>query len=1320
MPNNFYHDPCDPCNPCPPVPECDHCHDCCKEPEKRHQPPYCGPVDTTKMCDYYDVQHMDCGCECGYRIPKIPPLPPEFNSLTESQQLYGLDKKMNELICMMNGHNREVEKIYCEIVNSAKANDAYYWREIRTEEGYLEDASSPYKVVHIPFLDCGGQPIYLELGLAYNNTTNSGIKENVFSCSQRTFADKLVPAMNVANAWVGATVFKGAPITEINEETPDGYTFGVTHSGFLKVYKNLKDYKQMGLDKIRNAMMAHSILMENGAVSPNYYGADKEILQGRVGVGMNYNTKERFIIIIDTGATADMLANLFAKYNCTVAVELATGTSSVAMDKGAFMFMPAGIEPTTNPTVPEINAFWYITKRRHYRNDYVRDVASLTQKFGEQLWRTAITNDVVDNLKLSVGDLYTKLAEEIERAQAAEKQLQDNIDAEQARAEAAEEQLQDNIEAEKARAEAAEEQLQDNIDAERERAEQAESELDERITTEVATLNERIDNEVEALEAEDTAIRELIAQEVEKLNQSIAAETQERKNKSVVSVERIEEDGNRILYKLVLGDGTRLDVPVETYDYADLVLQLQKFDEYDNRITAEEEARKAADDALGARITQEQNARQSADAQLQTNIEAETNARMQADTALQANIDAEKNRAMQKEESLDAKILAETNRATEAEEALEKGITDEATVREAADNTLQDNIDAERERAVAQENTIKQSVTAETNRAQQAETELSNDIQQETANREAAVSGVQNDLNEFKDYVADDIVPTIGENAGRFNDYLPLAGGTMIGPLKVLSPTTDEDAANKKYVDERTTDIATFTITDHTTAAEIYAASKVNAVFRVDRAEDGVIPTVYANLAENKYTVWVQYGHVIRRCTGADGSTRFSSFTTDTFVYDANLQDQLQDYLPLAGGAMTGNLQVLDPANINNPLTLRQISIGYTDTVEDVFLRSRVSGMSYYVSTGSNLSSFKGHTSGILYVNKTVEGNYNLLRIVPNAAGEALGVSGDTYIRDVEFNIIAFNVEAPTINSNAVNLEYFNSILNIDFPVKFSDLKNLIPYRIYITKTVITNKFTNCAIIRYYIDDNVYNLQILTFNGAFIASGGADENIVDKIQPYGFYVGSPYRSEHAVPLNYLQNGYVTKENLTENYNALNTKIETAQSTAEAAQSAASAADTKAGQAQTAANNAASAASAADTKAGNAQSAASAAQTTANEAKTAASNAQNTANTANSNANKALNRGIINVRNGGLSWPETSGLTIEATIPESYLKYGSDITTVEALIVVPRENDPDGDTVNMSIIVKSGENWIIRFNKANGAFYSNSQGNLLVTFIAIGS
>ena len=709
-------------NPCDP-----HHHDCCRK-ERRHQPPCCGPVDTTKMCDIYDVQHCGCECghmDCGYKFPPLAPIPPEFASLTETQQLYCLDKKMNELICMFNGHNKKLEQAYCEIVNSAKCNDAYYWREIKTEEGYLEEAGSSYKVVHIPFLDCGGEPIYLELGLAYNNTTNSGIKEDVFSCSQRTFADKLVPAMNTADKWVGATIFKGAPIENLSEETPDCMTVGVTHSGFIKVYKNLKDYKQTGMDKIRNAMMANSILMEGGNTTPDNYGADKAELLPRVGMGMNYATKERFIIIIDSGATADMLAKLFEKYQCTVAAELATADSAMAMDKGAFMYMPASVQPTTNPTVPEINAFWYITKRRHYHNDYVRDVASLTQKFGEQLWRTALTNGVVDNLKLSVADLYNKIAEETERAEAAEEQLQKNIEAETARATAAEEQLQNNIEAETTRAEA------------------AENELGERITEEVNTLNTRIDTEVAELEAADTALRELINSEVQKLTQALAAETTARTNADISSVERVEEDANRVLYKLVRADGTRIDLPVEVYDYADLVLQLQKFDEYDQRINAEAEARKQADDALGAEIDTERNERQA------------------ADTELEEKITAEVNRATQEEAALDGKITAETARATEAEENLQNGISSESTQRQEADTNLQGQVD------------------------------------------------------EIKDQIDGDINSTIQEILGTFNNYLPLAGGTMTGPVTLPSdPTAELQAATKKYVDEHS---VTFTKVNYDT-----------------------------------------------------------------------------------------------------------------------------------------------------------------------------------------------------------------------------------------------------------------------------------------------------------------------------------------------------------------------------------------------------------------------------------------------------------------------------------------------------------------------
>ena len=96
-------------------------------------------------------------------------------------------------------------------------------------------------------------------------------------------------------------------------------------------------------------------------------------------------------------------------------------------------------------------------------------------------------------------ELQANIDAETDRAEAAEKDLQSQIDhieqsgvdltaraaiaAETERAEAAERELQANIDAETERAEAAERELQANIDAETERAEAAESELKEEIDT---------------------------------------------------------------------------------------------------------------------------------------------------------------------------------------------------------------------------------------------------------------------------------------------------------------------------------------------------------------------------------------------------------------------------------------------------------------------------------------------------------------------------------------------------------------------------------------------------------------------------------------------------------------------------------------------------------------------------------------------------------------------------------------------------------------------------------------------------------------------
>ena len=90
----------------------------------------------------------------------------------------------------------------------------------------------------------------------------------------------------------------------------------------------------------------------------------------------------------------------------------------------------------------------------------------------------------VEELNNEVTDLNKRLEEEIQRAMEAEKQLQDNIDAEEQARKEADQQLQANIDAEAEARKEADEQLQANIDAEQERAEQAEKQLQDNIDAE--------------------------------------------------------------------------------------------------------------------------------------------------------------------------------------------------------------------------------------------------------------------------------------------------------------------------------------------------------------------------------------------------------------------------------------------------------------------------------------------------------------------------------------------------------------------------------------------------------------------------------------------------------------------------------------------------------------------------------------------------------------------------------------------------------------------------------------------------------------------
>lgn len=422
--------PPDPYPPCPPEP--------CYPSGRRKRPLWCGPVDTTKPGDFYNVS-----VPCKNPIPPegydIAPLVPYVPGTSVEKQMEYLYSRMNQLIAIFTECNDKVFGAYQAVVNSATCNNAYY-NEITMEQGYFPESQVAYKVTHIPFIDCTGNPIYLELGLPNNSTINDGGTENCYSASRRTLADKLIPATQSGEKWQGWVMWKGRqvnapqpPIITEKQENPPYYIFGVSENGYLKWYPADVSIRTLNVEKIRNAMNCSAVLVNQKQATPELFSPVGTQHLARTAIGMNYDTKERFIIQVDgseqTGCTEAELADIFVRYGCNVAVQVAYSTSSFAMDKGLMEFEPATVDSDQTPTMPAVSGFWYITKRRHYHNAFVKEIALLTQMMGEQIWYDWVNADSIDYVKDRIREVYAKLLQEITDRTDGDEHLQEQIDA---------------------------------------------------------------------------------------------------------------------------------------------------------------------------------------------------------------------------------------------------------------------------------------------------------------------------------------------------------------------------------------------------------------------------------------------------------------------------------------------------------------------------------------------------------------------------------------------------------------------------------------------------------------------------------------------------------------------------------------------------------------------------------------------------------------------------------------------------------------------------------------------------------------------------
>lgn len=886
-----------------------------------------------------DYPHFIPGDYCRPPVPAMPPVP----SVVEGESLYeAVNNCIDRVNVCMDTYNDVMAECYKTLHNlqrAAEENGAYYGpADVWTEEGYDADSSAKYFIIHKRHVDRRGQPIFMELGLAYDNATNSKIEQSIFSASKVKYADKIVVAQpKTEKGWYGKAIWHGAPIQA--DPAANLWTVGFTRGGFMRVYSNGTGVDTMLADTVFNAMGCSGVLIQDGALtSEMYYNQipDYNKQTSRVIMGQNIATGEVMILVTGhendvnaKGMTSIAAANILLQRGATIAVELCEGESAAACDKGQLMFTPE------TKTVPTAYCFWYITRRRFYKNDYERELAELMQNYGQCIWEGYLNGEKIQ-------DIAADLAAEIDRAQNAENNLDAAIKAEQARAEAAEGQLNTKIEAETTRAEAAEKALDAKITAETERATAAEADLQEQITNEVnrataaeADLQEQITEEVTRAKAREDEIAGDLADEVNRatleenrLNGLITTETQRAKDAeatlqtNIDNEQQAREDADTALGGRI--DALSSDVTQQITDFKTEVNG--KLDSMESTISQMQTTVKS----LG---TQVDNLSQNV-----TNLSGAVSTMQNTVNTLQQNFTslteavAGINDELDKMQSgdLDLPYLkrgGDTGTGTfnftgatvnvaaptaDANAATKKYVDDADKVNAAA-------IAAETERATNKENELNTAITAEKERAEAAESSLSGLINQETTDRKAADNALETKITqEVEDRTEADnaIKQEIANltNGTTAMPYVKKAGDTMTGALNLPAPTADANAANKKYVD----------------------------------AADAVL-----NAAIQK--------EVKDRETAIEGiQTEIDGVTGD-----------LSGYLPLTGGTMTGALNVQTPTEDANAATKKYVDDA-VQNAKDPELAGRVEALeTSQAQQDTEIANLKSGTTALPYVKKT-------------------------------------------------------------------------------------------------------------------------------------------------------------------------------------------------------------------------------------------------------------------------------------------------------------------------------------------------------------
>lgn len=373
-------------NPCPPKP-------CCPPP-----PPPCGAPCPPCPPPF---QPQPCPPPMPKPMPCVPPAPSVCQGMDLYEAMNGLTDRVNTCIATYNDVMAHSYQALRNLEHAAEANGAYYGCcEVSTEQGYYADEGNTYCVTRKKVVDRCGEPIRMYLKLAYDNTTNSNLEQPIDDASMIECAQVIASCEVGETGWVGNCFYKGAPLPSV--ESGEGYCVAFTRNGTMRVYANAINQSQLLNDGVENSMSCVGRIIVDGEVKDEVATAVAPI----VAMGQNTVTKEVFFVsagsdanqvkqgLTNRGLSSKACADILKGYGCDIAVVLSTGNNAMLLDKGENAFVPS-----TLPNQVKAKAFWYITRKAHYKNDYDRQLAELIQNYG-QLRYTALLNQLsILNLK---------------------------------------------------------------------------------------------------------------------------------------------------------------------------------------------------------------------------------------------------------------------------------------------------------------------------------------------------------------------------------------------------------------------------------------------------------------------------------------------------------------------------------------------------------------------------------------------------------------------------------------------------------------------------------------------------------------------------------------------------------------------------------------------------------------------------------------------------------------------------------------------------------------------------------------------------------